>query len=132
MENKQFIEECVSRDLPNLDYLPIVDRLACTIDEKPSLMRLIHASMGMSGETGEIMDTIKKSLMYGKPIDVQNLKEECGDVLWYMAIMLDELDCSFEEIMEQNVAKLRKRYPKGFTEKDAIARADKNENTTIS
>lgn len=126
MTNQEFMIESVKRDRPNLDYLPIVDQLAGKIYQKPNLIRLIHASMGMSGETGEITDTIKKNLMYDKPVDTENLKEECGDVLWYMAIMLHELGSSFEEIMEQNVAKLLKRYPNGFTEEDAIARADKN------
>lgn len=121
MDSKEFTKESVSRDLPGLDYDPVVLRL----ETNPGILRLIHAGIGMSGEAGEVLDTLKKSMMYGQPIDAVNLKEECGDILWYMAIMLDQIDSSFEEVMEQNVIKLRKRYPAGFTEKDAIARADK-------
>lgn len=121
MKPADFVKECVSRDLPNLDYLPVLDRLHMN----EGLLRLIHASIGMSGESGEILDTLKKTMMYGKELNITNLKEECGDVLWYMSILLHEIDSSFEEIMQQNVDKLRKRYPTGFTEKDAITRKDK-------
>jgi NTP pyrophosphatase (non-canonical NTP hydrolase) len=121
MTPKQFMETSLSRDLPDKNYSPVAARLATNLD----LLRLVHAGIGMSGETGEILDTLKKSLMYGKALDLQNLKEECGDVLWYMAVMLDQLGSSFEEVMQMNVDKLAKRYPNGFSEKDAIARADK-------
>lgn len=118
MNNTTFVKESVSRDA---NYEKVSDRLG----SDDTLLRLLHAGIGMSGETGEILDTLKKSMMYGKEIDTVNLKEECGDVLWYMAIMLDTIGISFEEVMQSNVDKLAKRYPKGFTEKDAIARADK-------
>lgn len=71
------------------------------------------------------MDSIKKTIMYDKPLDVKNIKEECGDLLWYMSIMLDEVGSSFEEVMEMNRVKLEKRYPGGFTEQLAQARLDK-------
>lgn len=89
------------------------------------LLRLNHAIIGMAGEVGELTDSVKKSIIYGKPIDIENLKEECGDTLWYMAQMLDEIGSSFEEVMKMNIDKLAKRYPEGFTEQAAIRRADK-------
>ncbi len=102
-------------------YDPIADRLFYN----EGLIRLLHAGIGMSGETGEVLDCLKKTMMYGKKLDIDNLKEECGDILWYMAIMLDEIGSSFEEVMRLNHEKLSRRYPNGFTEKDALARADK-------
>lgn len=128
MTNTEFIKESLKQDRSS--YIPIVERLYESTDPLSldiNLTRIIHASIGMSGETGEILDTVKKSMMYGKELDTSNLKEECGDVLWYMAIMLHELGSSFEEVMKLNVDKLSKRYPNGFTEADAIARKDKNE-----
>jgi phosphoribosyl-ATP pyrophosphohydrolase len=121
MTPKKFIKTSVTRDMPDLDYSPVLRRLA----DNAGLLRLIHASIGMSGEAGEIVDALKKVMMYGSRLDIENLKEECGDVLWYMAIMLDALGSSFEEVMQMNADKLAKRYPNGFNEKDAIARADK-------
>lgn len=126
MTPKEYLEFALTKDFPCYDYTHVVDRLENELRrEKGDLMRLLHAGIGMSGEAGEIIDSLKKSIIYGRPIDLTNLKEECGDVLWYMAIMLHAIGSSFEEVMEMNKTKLNKRYPSGFTEKDAIARADK-------
>lgn len=120
---KDFIKTCIKNDLPGLDYNPITTRLQQNLD----IMRLLHASIGMSGESGEVLDSIKKTLIYGKSLNKEHLLEECGDILWYMSIMLHQLNSSFEEVMQKNINKLEKRYPIGFTEKDAILRKDKEE-----
>jgi NTP pyrophosphatase (non-canonical NTP hydrolase) len=86
------------------------------------IIRLTHAGMGLSTETGELLDVLKKHIFYGKPIDWVNLEEEVGDVLWYLALILDLLDISFEEVMKKNIDKLRLRYPNKFTKDDAINR----------
>jgi NTP pyrophosphatase (non-canonical NTP hydrolase) len=126
MNQKQFIDESMTRDMPGLDYSPVSKRLS----ENNSLMRLLHASIGMSGETGEVLDNLKKSVMYGKELDRGNLLEECGDILYYMAVMLHELNSDFEQVMQMNCEKLRKRYPNGFSEKDAMERKDKVKDVT--
>ncbi len=129
MTPSEYVKEAKRTDAA--DYLPIVDRMLVNFDGKENTMRLLHMGIGMSGEAGEIIDSLKKHVIYGKELDKVNLVEECGDVLWYMANMLDELGVSFEEVMAQNAAKLQKRYPKGFTEADAIARADKELMVTL-
>jgi NTP pyrophosphatase (non-canonical NTP hydrolase) len=83
---------------------------------------LLHAGMGMTTEAGEFMDALKKHLIYGKPLDIVNLKEEIGDYLWYAAVALRAIGGSFEECMDLNIAKLRKRFPDKFTETEAIHR----------
>lgn len=85
-------------------------------------VRLLHASMGIDTEGGELTDSLKKYFFYGKEIDIINLKEEIGDLLWYIAILCDELKISFEEIMEINIEKLFKRYGISFNEEGAINR----------
>lgn len=92
-----------------------------------SKLRLMHASMGITGEAGELMDAIKKHIMYNKELDLDNVKEELGDLCWYMAIMLDTVGSSFEEVMKLNFQKLEKRYPSGYSDKFAALRLDKNE-----
>ena len=92
-------------------------------------LRLMHAVLGVSGESGELVDAVKKHIMYNKPLDVENVKEEIGDLCWYISLALDEIGSSFEEVMKMNIAKLSKRYPNGYSNKDAIARADKQEAT---
>ncbi len=88
--------------------------------------RLIHAALGMQTESAEFTDAIKKSLFYGKPIDTTNLKEELGDLMWYMAIAMDELGTNFESEATRVVNKLKVRYPAKFNvinaeERDLIA-----------
>ena len=84
--------------------------------------RVEHAAMGLVTEAGEVMDALKKTKIYGKPFDAVNMKEEIGDVFWYLAIMCDELGISFEEVWDKNIAKLAKRYPEKFTEELALNR----------
>lgn len=87
-----------------------------------SRIRLLHAGIGMATESGEFLDALKKHLYYGKPLDLTNLREEIGDLLWYMAIALDELDTDFDEVMETNINKLRIRYPDKFKASNALER----------
>ena len=44
---------------------------------------LVHMAMGVSGEAGELLDAIKKSTIYRKPLDKENIIEECGDILFF-------------------------------------------------
>jgi len=86
---------------------------------------LFHASLGLAGEVGEFVGAVKKSYMYNQDVDWQNLKEELGDMMWYIALACDALDIKLEVVMEENIAKLKKRYPEKFTEYYAEARLDK-------
>jgi NTP pyrophosphatase (non-canonical NTP hydrolase) len=73
-------------------------------------------------EAGELADVIKKHLYYGADLDYTNLIEEAGDLMWYLSILLDELNVSFSEVMEKNIAKLKKRYPDKFSKEHALNR----------
>lgn len=90
-----------------------------------SMGRMVHASMGVSGEAGELIDAIKKAWIYGKPLDRENVLEEAGDLMFYLQALLTECGFTLDQAMEYNVAKLAKRYPKGYTDAAAIERADK-------
>lgn len=85
-------------------------------------IQLLHGLIGVVTEAGELFDAFKKHVFYGKPLDIVNVKEEIGDLMWYLAIILDYLGISLEEIMVQNNAKLRARYPEKFTEDKALNR----------
>lgn len=87
----------------------------------------LHAAVGISGEAGELLDAIKKSWVYGKPLDMENVKEECGDILHYLQMQLFEAGLTIEDAILHNMTKLRKRYPAGYSDAAAIARADKTE-----
>ena len=91
------------------------------------MTRIIHASMGINTENGELQDQLKKHFFYGKQLDEVNLKEELGDLFWYCAILADALGTTFEKEMERNIEKLTSRYPEKFTKDDAINRNLNNE-----
>ena len=61
---------------------------------------LVHYTDGLVTESGEIKDMMKKHIAYGAPLDFVNLKEELGDICWYIARMCDLLGWTFEELME--------------------------------
>lgn len=84
--------------------------------------RIEHAVMGIVTEAGELMDAIKKAKIYGEKLDKVNLVEEVGDLMWYIAILADELKTNFEEIWDKNIRKLKIRYPEKYTDKKASER----------
>lgn len=115
MESDKYQSDATVTDL--MDYGPVFQRL-----QNGHTVRLLHAAMGMCTESGEFMDMLKKHILYGKPIDEPNLKEELGDLEWYVALAIDELKTTFGIIFETNIEKLRARYPNKFTEHDALNR----------
>ena len=87
---------------------------------------LTHMALGIAGEAGELVDAIKKYAIYNQKLDVQNVKEELGDLLFYMQGILQYLECDLADIAYNNTMKLQKRYPnRRFTNEDAKLRRDK-------
>lgn len=99
------------------DYAPVVQRLA-----SERMARLLHVAIGLVTESAEFLDQLKKHLYYGKPLDTVNLSEEMGDITWYQRLGAEELETTLLGIMQQNVAKLRARFPQKFEESQAITR----------
>lgn len=91
------------------------------------ILSKLHAAVGISGEAGELLDAIKKGWAYNKPIDVANVQEELGDILFYVQAMCNQYGWTFGDVIDANVAKLIKRYPTGYSDQAAQARADKQE-----
>lgn len=84
--------------------------------------RIQHGVIGVGTEAGELLDQLKRHMFYGQPLDLTNLVEECGDVLWYLNLILTACWSSFEQAMEKNIAKLAKRYPGGYSDYHAVNR----------
>ena len=94
----------------------------------PHAAHLIHMTMGVSGEAGELLDAIKKHTMYNKPLDVENVIEEIGDVLFYLTGIANVLGFTLDDCAQVNAEKLSKRYSEGkYSDKQAQERADKTE-----
>ncbi|HAC5789089.1 TPA_asm: nucleotide pyrophosphohydrolase, partial [Listeria monocytogenes] len=60
----------------------------------------------------------------GHPLVRDAIAKELGDIMWYIAYCAEALDLSMEDIAKMNIAKLKKRYPNGFTQHDSIHRTD--------
>ena len=84
--------------------------------------RIVHAIIGLTTESGELQDAIKKNMFYGAKLDLVNHKEEAGDVLWYLAVLIDALGTTFEEVSNVNISKLKARYPDKFDPERALNR----------
>lgn len=115
MNSKDYIQDAIKTE--SSDFKAMDQRLG-----EDGTKRLLHAGIGMATEAGEFLDALKKHIFYGKELDRVNLKEEMGDLFWYLAIACDELDVEFEPLMERNIAKLKARYGEKFSETKAEKR----------
>lgn len=106
MKFEEYIEKC-KRTLAGYD------------NDKDKIAMLC---MGLSGESGEVVDYLKKVLYHGKDFDRENLIKELGDLMWYSACLIDNFNISFDEILEKNIEKLKIRYPEGFCNFDESVR----------
>jgi NTP pyrophosphatase (non-canonical NTP hydrolase) len=106
------------------EYQQLAERTArATTDTRE---RLTNFSMGLVGETGEVVDCIKKILYHGHDLDLNRdkLKIELGDLMWYVATLATTAGLSLEEIAVANIEKLKTRYPEGFSEERSKHRED--------
>lgn len=89
-------------------------------------VRVLVSALGLVGEAGEVAEIIKKHIGHGHKASVtqEKLANELGDVLWYIADLANVYDLDLGEIATQNVEKLRKRYPNGFSTADSVRRVD--------
>ena len=111
-------------------YMEAALRTAKTFPEKTFTsqeMDLLHAALGVGSDSGELVDAVKKHLIYGKPLDKNNVIEEAGDILWFLVLTCRAIGEDLGSIAKANIEKLAKRYPEKYTDEAAIARADKAE-----
>lgn len=95
----------------------VASRISIHVTFNP-LARMLHVALGLQSEAGEFADIFKKGLTKATPfneLDEVNMKEELGDLLFYIQDAATYLNTSIEELAAINEAKLTKRYPNGFT-----------------
>lgn len=85
---------------------------------------LLNSALGIGGESGEVIDLIKKNAFHGHELDIDKIKGEMGDVCWYLAELATALNFDFEDVFTQNIEKLSKRYPEGFDKERSIRRKE--------
>ena len=115
MNTTDYIKNSKITDLDESQSLNLRDRCA-------DQASLLHYALGLVTESAEIADALKKHVAYGKPLDLVNIKEEVGDLLFYIARIVDTYGWTFEEVMETNINKLKARYGAKFTEAAALNR----------
>ena len=78
--------------------------------------------LGIAGEAGDVAGCIKKTFSHDD--DQKNgVRENLGDTMWYIAMICDFFGWELEDILKENIEKLNKRHPKGFS--GLAARKDK-------
>ena len=98
------------------NFVDFADRIGDLDRQGANIERLLTAGVGINAEGGEFLEIIKKMVFQGKPWNEDNREHliiELGDVMWYVAQATMALDISFDEVIETNVNKLKKRYPGG-------------------
>jgi NTP pyrophosphatase (non-canonical NTP hydrolase) len=102
---------------PSLDYAAFLTRTnSLELQEDCNVTQLLTASLGLTAESGEFTEVVKKIIFQGKPYTEENvfhMKRELGDICWYLAQACMALDTTFDEVLEMNVDKLKARYPGG-------------------
>jgi NTP pyrophosphatase (non-canonical NTP hydrolase) len=83
---------------------------------------LINSVMGLCGESGEVIDLVKKHVSHGHPLNREKLIDELGDVAWYLAECAEAIGVTLEDVLTHNIEKLKKRYPEGFSTERSINR----------
>ena len=111
----QFVEGVTSNE--SLHYASLISRMNnLELEDDCNVPQLLTAALGLTAESGEFTEVVKKIILQGKPYNEDNIfhmKRELGDICWYIAQACMALDTSFDEIIEMNVDKLKKRYPGG-------------------
>ena len=85
---------------------------------------LLNGCMGLCGESGEVIDLLKKHLSQGHDLNKEKMIEEIGDVAWYIAEIAYALNVDLETVLTKNIEKLKKRYPEGFSVQRSLNRKD--------
>lgn len=111
---EEFVSAVTSEASTN--FVDFADRIGDLDRQGANIERLLTAGVGINAEGGEFLEIIKKMVFQGKPWNEDNREHliiELGDVMWYVAQATMALDISFDEVIETNVNKLKKRYPGG-------------------
>jgi len=99
------------------DYESQAMRTARVEDDKEAQ---VLAVLALCGEAGELANLVKKKFAYKKPITRDQIGDELGDVLWYVARVAQAYGLSLESVAHMNLVKLKKRFPDGYDQSKAV------------
>jgi NTP pyrophosphatase (non-canonical NTP hydrolase) len=101
---------------PSKDFVSFTDRIVELDGKGANIERLLTGAVGVSAESGELLEVVKKMIFQGKSWNDEtkfHLQRELGDLIWYVAQICIALDTSIDEVIGMNIEKLLKRYPEG-------------------
>lgn len=122
----RFVDSCTSKTSKHTDTMVSrLDRLQGTVSvqglqrtEELQVARLLTSVIGMMAESGEFAEVVKKKVFQADTQftneEIFHMKRELGDVLWYWVQGCIALGFTPDEVMDENINKLEKRYPNGF------------------
>lgn len=82
----------------------------------------LHMTLGLVTESAEIADVYKKKIAYAKEVDEINVKEELGDLMFYVVNFCNINGWDLRDILDTNITKLQVRYPESFSNEKALNR----------
>ena len=110
---KEFVQAVTSAESNEL--APLTQRLS-DLDSKVNVALLLTGAIGLASEGGEFSEIVKKCVFQGKPMEdetIFHMKRELGDIMWYWISACRALGLDPNEVVEENVNKLKARYPGG-------------------
>jgi len=113
---KEFVREVTSKESNQLSEMFYATKELETKNPNVNMSLLLTGGIGLSSETGEFNEIVKKCIFQGKPLNdetVFHCKRELGDIMWYWISSCRALGLDPNEVIEENVNKLKARYPGG-------------------
>ena len=125
IEHRMFVDDVTSEATRDCDvFLNRIEELQDGDMVWSQPQRLLTGAIGICSEGGELLDLVKKIIFQGKKPSEElrnKVKNELGDVMWYVQQVLITMEWDLEEVLAENTKKLSGRYPEGFD-------VDKSEN----
>ena len=113
---EHFVEKVTSKESNQLSEMFYATKELETKNPNINMSLLLTGGIGLSSETGEFNEIVKKCIFQGKPMDDETIfhcKRELGDIMWYWISSCRALGLDPNEVIEENVNKLKARYPDG-------------------
>tara|TARA_Y100001937_G_scaffold128214_1_gene203076 strand:+ start:1124 stop:1522 length:399 start_codon:yes stop_codon:yes gene_type:complete len=110
---KDFVKEVTSEESNDWAY---TQARMHELNDDINISLLLTGAIGIASEGGEFSEIVKKVTFQGKPMDEDtkfHMKRELGDIMWYWINSCRALDLDPNDVIAENVEKLKARYPGG-------------------
>lgn len=128
IEHRMFVDDVTSEATRDCDvFLDRIEELQDGDMVWSQPQRLLTGAIGICSEGGELLDLVKKIIFQGKEPSEElrnKVKNELGDVMWYVQQVLITMEWDLEEVLAENTKKLSGRYPEGFSVNKSENRED--------